>query len=79
MPDERQWQKLEQLLLEHPARLMFWEGRPLPAVAERLEALGLQLVVYEPVGNRPARGDFLSVMAANIAALEAAVQAQGSG
>jgi zinc transport system substrate-binding protein len=79
MPDDRQWQLLEQRLQTHPAKLMFWEARPLPAVVEKLQGLGVQVVVYEPAGNRPSQGDFLLIMAANLAALEAALQAQGSG
>ena len=29
-PDERDWRDLEELLGEHPARVMLWEAPPLP-------------------------------------------------
>ena len=56
---------------EHPgARFFVWEGDPLPAHLETLKAVGLTSVVVSPCGNRPETGDFLTVMKANIAALE---------
>jgi len=52
------------------AKFFVWEGDPLPGHTEKLKALGLASVVVSPCGNRPETGDFLSVMKANIAALE---------
>lgn len=49
---------------------MLWEAEPLPEIAERLRAPGIESIVFAPTGNRPARGDFLSVMTANFANLE---------
>jgi zinc transport system substrate-binding protein len=81
MPDEDQWRELESLLDEHPARLMLWEGEPLPAVTARLGSLGVNVAVFSPLGNRPARGDFASGMEANIRGIRAVLDAmpQGSG
>ncbi len=81
MPSEAQWSALEALLQSHPARLMLWEDQPLPAVTERLESLGVRAVVFSPMGNRPAAGDFASGMQANIQRLRAALaeMRQGSG
>ena len=55
-------------------RYFLWEGDPRPGHIESLGAMGLTSVVLTPCGNRPSSGDFLSVMEANIAALEAAVR-----
>ncbi|NRB26698.1 MAG: zinc ABC transporter substrate-binding protein, partial [Roseibacillus sp.] len=42
-----------------------------PQNIEKLKRIGLTSVVISPCGNRPESGDFLSVMRANIAALQA--------
>ena len=68
-PSELQWSELEEILRSHPAQLMLWEAQPLPEVAERLATLGIRVVVFMPMGNRPQQGDFEAGMAANIAAL----------
>jgi zinc transport system substrate-binding protein len=39
-------------------------------IAERLQAMGLRAIVFDPMGGRPADGDFLSGMNANIDRLE---------
>ena len=69
MPTIAQWQALEDILAEHPARFMLWEDEPLPKVRNRLSAMGLSVVVYRTLGNRPAQGDFLSVMRTNVDAM----------
>ena len=71
-PEEAHWSELESLLQTHPARLMLWEAAPGPEVTERLAALGVTVVVFAPMANRPGQGDFKTGMEANIAALEAA-------
>jgi zinc transport system substrate-binding protein len=69
-PNAKMWRDLEAILAEHPARWMIWEGAPLPATAQRLDALGVTGLVFSPCGNTPEKGDFLSVMNANITALQ---------
>ena len=69
-PGELEWTALEALLAEHPARVLFWEAEPLPRTAARLETLGVQSLVYDPAGNIPKDGDFLTVARANAQALE---------
>ena len=70
MPTDEQWAELAKLLEKHPAKLMIWEGEPDPAIAKRLlDETGMKGVVFDPCGNRPDSGDYLSVMRANIAAL----------
>jgi len=68
-PDEAIWQKLETLHNTHRAAWMIWEDEPLPESVERLEKMGIQSVVYDPCGNRPDDGDFMTVMNSNVANL----------
>jgi len=71
-PTPQQWSELEAILRAHPARWMLWEAEPAPETASRLRALGVESVVFDPCANRPATGDFLSVMGGNAKRLEAA-------
>ena len=45
---------------------MLWEGEPLAATRERLAERGIRAIVFSPMGNRPASGDFATGMNANI-------------
>jgi len=72
MPDDAQWEELQSILQGHAAAWMLWEGDPLPASVEKLAALGVQSLVFDPCGNTPEQGDFLSVMQQNAARLEQA-------
>lgn len=72
LPPESEWAALTAKLSGRPARRMLWEDAPSPAIATRLQALGVRPVPFRPCANRPATGDFLSVMRQNIEALEAA-------
>ena len=74
MPDAEQWDGLSSVLETHPAAWMLWEGDPLPAAVARLEALGVQSLVFDPCGNTPEQGDFLSVMRQNVSRLQQAFQ-----
>ena len=73
-PDDGQWRELESVQEGHGADRMLWEGEPLPEVVERLAALGVRSVVFDPCGNRPEEGDFLDVMRKNAARLDRALQ-----
>jgi len=70
VPDDHSWDHLEELLRNHPARWMLWEGKPLEGTVRGLEDRDIISKVFDPCGNRPAEGDYLTVMAANAAALE---------
>ncbi len=69
MPDEKAWDELAAMRDHHPAETILWEAEPLPATRRRLEDLGLRVLVYDPAADRPAEGDWLSVMRSNLAAL----------
>jgi zinc transport system substrate-binding protein len=61
---------LKKLLADHPAAWMVWEGTPSPGSVALLKTLGMLSITFDPCGNRPATGDYLSVMNDNVAAFE---------
>jgi zinc transport system substrate-binding protein len=74
MPEDDQWNTLQALLAKHPAKWMIWEGEPMTASVEKLQALGVRSLVFAPCGNTPEQGDFLSVMQQNVVNLQQALQ-----
>ena len=70
VPDGHSWEHLQEVLENHQANWMLWEGEPLEATAAGLVEIGVESVVFDPCGNRPEEGDYLSVMATNAVALE---------
>ncbi len=66
VPNRQQWLELQALLKDHPATWMIWEDQPLSQSVVRLEASGIKSAVFDPVGNVPDQGDFLTVMHQNI-------------
>lgn len=73
-PSELLWAELDTLLKDHSAKWMIWEGEPLAKSIAALEVRGVRSIVFQPVANRPADGDFLSVMKENILALKKAIE-----
>jgi zinc transport system substrate-binding protein len=65
---------LKSILKEYPAKWMIWEGNPMKQSVERLKAIGIDSLVFDPCGNTPDQGDFLSVMRQNVENLKAAFQ-----
>jgi zinc transport system substrate-binding protein len=78
VPDTQQWLELEILLKNHPAKWMMWEGEPHPESVARLQLMGIKSAVFDPVGNVPDHGDFLSNMRQNVENLKAVFQQQGA-
>ncbi len=70
VPTAEQLTELQKLLAAHPAQWMIWEGEPAKESVDKIKALGLQSSVFDPCGNTPESGDWLSVMQANVANLE---------
>ena len=70
--DDTALNDLKAILAGHRARWMIWEGEPSKDSVEKLTALGLQSIVFDPCGNVPASGDFMTVMKANVEAMEKA-------
>ena len=74
MPDAEQWEELQSILQAHTATWMLWEGDALPDSADKLQTLGVKSLVFDPCGNTPEQGDFLSVMQQNVVRLQQAFQ-----
>jgi zinc transport system substrate-binding protein len=71
LPSPEDWSELRALLVQYRAAIMLWEAEPLPETRAGLRELGVESVVFRPMGNRPDEGDFLSGMSANIERLRA--------
>jgi zinc transport system substrate-binding protein len=63
--------ELKAILAKHPATWMIWEDAPSEANIAAVAKLGLKSVVFAPCANRPAEGDWMAVMKANVERLEA--------
>jgi zinc transport system substrate-binding protein len=72
MPGVSQWMEFKAILNNHPAKWMIWEGKPLNEAVKKLNSLGVKSIVFDPCGNVPDRGDFLTVMQKNIESLRSA-------
>ena len=68
MPDPAAWAAFDER--RGDADLMLWEGEPHPDAAAALQQRGITWLVFDPCGNRPEDGDFMSVQRANLAALQ---------
>ena len=65
-PTEALWEELKDLMAEHSAKWMIWEGEPQEQTKTELAALGVDSVTFAPCGNVPTDGDFLAVQRRNI-------------
>lgn len=72
VPDNKAMDELKAILARHPAKWMLWEGEPAKESIAKLNAIGVKSLVFDPCGNAPDGGDFLSVMKGNVEALEKA-------
>ena len=68
--------ELKKLLDRHAAQVMIWEGTPAPESIERLKAIGIASVVFDPGGNLSSNGDWLAVMKQNLQSLRDWVQSE---
>lgn len=66
IPSAEQWIEPQRILKDHPARWMIWEAEPFQESVERLESMGIKSLVFDPCGNVPGDGDFLTVMRQNV-------------
>ncbi len=66
VPDSSQWQTLKNLRADHAASWMIWEAEPVVETVSGLTEMGISTLVYQPMGNKPASGDFISVMSDNL-------------
>ncbi len=73
-PNTEQWVELRKILNEHPSKWMIWEGEPLTNTMGELKNLGLSCRVFDPCGNSPEHGDFISIMKKNIENIKSAFE-----
>lgn len=71
-PTDAQRAELQSILAKHPAQWMIWEGEPMKESTQRLKAIGVDSLVFDPCSNTPVQGDFLSVMRQNVENLKSA-------
>jgi zinc transport system substrate-binding protein len=62
--------ELKKLLTNHQTKWMIWKGAPIKFSVDILKVMGIQSAVFDPCGNVPTEGDFLSVMQQNVNNLE---------
>lgn len=67
MPEEAQWAQLERALAGQESALMIWERQPAAAIAQRLQQMGVEVLVWQLGAGNPWR-EFAAVMAQNVAA-----------
>ena len=72
IPANAQWLELRGILKAHPAKWMIWEGKPESGTIAKLKSIGIDSLVFDPCGNAPDQGDFLSVMEKNVENLKLA-------
>jgi zinc transport system substrate-binding protein len=65
VPAAKEWESISQLLESHPSKWMLWEAQPRQEIVERLAAIGVANIVFEPCGNRRDKS-YLEVMTENI-------------
>ncbi len=73
-PDDGQWNELERILNDHPAKWMIWEGEPIKKTVDKLDSLGIVGLVFAPSGNQLEKGDFLTIMHQNVENLRSAFE-----
>ena len=72
LPEDSQWEQLRYVHEAFLAGWMLWEQAPLSGIGQQLQGIGIGVLVFDPCGNRPTKGDFLSVMQKNIDTLKQA-------
>jgi len=67
---EAEWVELTLVLKKSSAKWVLWESKPNAENIARLQSMGVESLVFNPCGNRPVTGDFLSVMQQNLGELK---------
>ncbi len=66
IPEKKQWEEFENLIIGSTPRLMLWEDSPISELEKQLLNLDVKILVFKPCSNMPTEGDFLSIMNNNI-------------
>lgn len=70
IPEDHEWEEIFPLMSKSKPNLMLWENTPLERTQLKLNKYDIKSVVFNPCGNMPPNGDFLSVMKNNIEAIK---------
>lgn len=68
-PSKSQWHSLDHMIEKNGASTMLWENQPSAQNEKEMNNRKVKTIVFNPCGNRPAKGDFLSIMRENTKAL----------
>jgi len=68
-PSKSQWHTLDHMIKENGASIMLWENQPSAQNETELNNRKMKTIVFNPCGNRPSTGDFLSIMRENTKAI----------
>ena len=74
IPSDSQLKGFQGILKQHPAQWMVWEGEPIQVSVDKLKTIGVDSLVFDPCGNVPDQGDFMTVMRSNVDNLRKAFQ-----
>lgn len=69
---DEDWKEVDAMLKQGRAKWMLWEAPPLESTKAGLSKRGVTAIVFNPTGQSPADGDFLSSMKVNVDRLECA-------
>jgi zinc transport system substrate-binding protein len=61
---------LKKHMIDFPAKWVMWEDKPIQSSIDKLQSIGMSSFTFSPCGNVPEKGDFLSVMKANVESLK---------
>jgi len=64
-PSTSAWIAMQRINATHSATIRIWEDEPMLSIGQRLSDVGITSVDFRTVGNKPAHGDYLSVMQEN--------------
>ncbi len=70
LPEGHEWEEIYPLISKSKTNLMLWENTPLDNTKIKLQEYGIESIVFNPCGNMPPNGDFLSIMKDNINSLK---------
>jgi zinc transport system substrate-binding protein len=74
VPGDSQLREFKEILKQHPAQWMIWEGEPVQTSVDKLKTLGVDSLVFDPCSNIPDQGDYITVMISNVDNLRKAFQ-----
>jgi zinc transport system substrate-binding protein len=68
-PSKSQWHTLDHMIKKNGVSIMLWENQPSTENEKELNDRKVKSRVFKPCGNKPSKGDFLSIMRENTEAI----------